>query len=132
MQGCNYIAVYGTLRPSCLADDAPLFIEKHLSYMGSCVIKGILYNIGYYPGLTPGEGKVVGDLFEIKDTAIFKELDIFERYNPDDISHSGFIRKVIPLLHPKGIEAWVYYYNESIEGKQQIIHGDWEKHVRND
>ena len=47
---------------------------------GYCTIQGLLYDLGEYPGLKPGEGSVIGELFEVRALSVFHQLDEYERY----------------------------------------------------
>ena len=76
--------------------------SNSLESKGSCKIPGSIFDLGEYPGLVLGGNSIVqGELFEIKDIAVFKELDNFEKYDPRDRINSLYIRRCIRLVEPK-------------------------------
>ena len=77
----------------------------------------------------PGEGSVVGDLFEVRDLSVFRLLDRYERYDALHPKDSLYLRRVVRLLQPQ-VDAWVYLYNRTVEGKPRIESGDWAQYRR--
>ena len=114
-EATEYVAVYGSLREGFALPDAP-DVGSALLDRGNCRIPGQLYDLGEYPGLVPGEGSVVGDLFEVRDLSVFRLLDRYERYDALHPKDSLYLRRVVRLLQPQ-VDAWVYLYNRTVEGK---------------
>ena len=77
----------------------------------------------------PGEGSVVGELFEVRDLSVFRQLDRYERYEALDSKDSLYLRRVVRLQQPQ-VDAWVYLYNRTVENKPRIESGDWAQHRR--
>lgn len=96
---------------------------------GPCVLSGVLFDLGEYPGLLPGDGQVVGELYELADPTLIHELDEYEGYNALMPSQSEYIRRVTRLIDP-AVDAWVYYFNGDTRGSARVISGDWAQHLR--
>src|SRR5580700_8569997 len=103
-----YLAVYGSLRTGHELPDTPPALGALLVDAGPCTIAGALFDLGSYPGLVPGDGRVVGELFEIVDVArALPLLDHYEGYDAADPEGSLYLRQSVLLVEP-AIEAWVY------------------------
>lgn len=124
----DYLVVYGTLRKN---GGAGKYMEG-AEYIDKAIIPGKLYHLGGFPGLKEGEGKVVGELYEIIDPSIHKLLDMYEGYDPDREDRSLFIRRKVEVeLETPDMsttytkEAWVYYFNGNVKSNHLIEDGDW-------
>jgi gamma-glutamylcyclotransferase (GGCT)/AIG2-like uncharacterized protein YtfP len=122
----EYVAVYGSLRDGFSLPDAP-DVGGSLHDRGYCTIQGLIYDLGEYPGLKPGEGCVIGELFEVRTLSVFRRLDEYERYDALRPNESLYLRRVVRLQQPE-IDAWVYLYNGDVEGKPLIESGDWARY----
>jgi gamma-glutamylcyclotransferase (GGCT)/AIG2-like uncharacterized protein YtfP len=121
----TYLAVYGTLRPGLALPDQPRELAELLSDRGPCVLAGVLHDLGAYPGLRTGAGRVNGQLYELDDPArAFDILDVYEGFDPVDPDRSLYVRRRVPLLEPS-VEAWVYLYNREPDPMSVINSGDW-------
>jgi len=100
-----------------------------LRLVGACRIPGELYDLGEYPGLTPGEGTVTGELYEVIDPQGLRLLDEYEAYYEHDAVRSLFVRRQVRLIEPE-LECWVYLYNQPVDGKSRIPAGNWTEHLR--
>jgi gamma-glutamylcyclotransferase (GGCT)/AIG2-like uncharacterized protein YtfP len=123
MSAHEYLAVYGLLRQGSNAPDRPRIMDS-LTDCGPCEIAGLLYDLGDYPGLVIGSGIVAGQLFEVADASTFRELDRYERYDPEDLKGSLYLRRSVYLVKPSH-DAWVYVYNQSLVDKRRVVSGDW-------
>ncbi len=126
----DYVAVYGSLRSGFGLPDAP-DVGNRLIHRGRCTIKGDLYDVGKYPGLTGGEGVVKGELYEIRDIGVLRALDEYERYDALKPEQSLFVRRVVRLLEPP-VDAWVYFYNHDLGHAPRIESGNWAEHQKRD
>lgn len=117
------LAVYGTLREG-EATLEPVGGRAALKLRGSCVLRGQLVDLGEYPGLIDGEGRIAGDLFTVTDAAAWAELDAYEEFFPDDPAASEYDRVYVRLVEPR-LDAWVYRYIGPVEGAARIAGGDW-------
>jgi len=115
----TYLFVYGTLRSKV---DVPVKheIAKNWQVIGEAEIKGQLYDMGDYPAAVPGNGTIKGEVYLIKETtAVFSVLDKYEG--------DAYTRKLEPVTLPDGkqVQAWVYWYTKSVEGKMLITEKDY-------
>lgn len=110
--------VYGTLR-SGHANSARFGLEGTAPCTPEVKLMGFeLFDLGWYPGIRPGDGYVVGDLFDVKDNQ-WAALDQYEGvpdlYTRETVTVGGF----------EGVQ--VYVYHRSIPADKKIGSGDWFK-----
>lgn len=117
----DLLALYGTLMKE-YPQHEELGLHDSLSYEGECVLEGVLLDLGEYPGLVPGDGRVDAELYRVQDTGVFERLDDYEGYEPGD-TDSLYIRRRMPL-RDRGEPAWVYVYNGDRE-TPRVPGGDW-------
>jgi gamma-glutamylcyclotransferase (GGCT)/AIG2-like uncharacterized protein YtfP len=125
-QSDEYVAVYGSLRNGLALVDTP-DLARYLTEAGSCKIGGVLYDLGEYPALVPGHGTVIGELFRVEDTQVFRTLDEYEQYDPHGRDDSLYIRRCVRLKEPS-TDVWVYFYNGDVSDKEVVPSGDWRRH----
>jgi gamma-glutamylcyclotransferase (GGCT)/AIG2-like uncharacterized protein YtfP len=123
--GPRYIFVYGTLRRGGRNDITRL--QPAPRYVGMGEVKGILYHIDWYPGLTLGGEEavtVVGEVYEI-EAALECVLDGIEGIV--DAEHSEYFKREIAVdVQGRALHCLLYEVNPSrVRGKQRIGHGDW-------
>lgn len=117
------VFVYGTLRAgssrhgiSSLVD--VLYEEAHLDGFK-------MLNLGGFPGITPGDGRIRGEVHEFTG---FVELDRIEGCYKND-KNSLYLREEVEIELPDGdtITAWTYIFNraEELEDPRIIPNGDW-------
>jgi gamma-glutamylcyclotransferase (GGCT)/AIG2-like uncharacterized protein YtfP/general stress protein 26 len=120
------IFVYGTLRPpqpETSPEDSRYFLqiqELVQSHTPAHLPGAILYDLGTYPGATPGDGEVHGDLLTVPSAAL-KILDRIE-------GHPNFYRRELATVHSEqgGLEAWVYWAPEDLASTgRRVPTGDW-------
>lgn len=75
---------------------------------------GWLYDFGAYPGARPGEGTILGEIFELDDPAILPALDKYE--GPE------YQRALVSTTD--AVECWIYWYLGADPGRL-IPSGDW-------
>lgn len=129
-EGCDLLFAYGTL----ITGQAPLSIRrlmsKHMRWVGEARTKGILYDLGAYPGMTPGQGWVWGQVWRMSSPAMcLEQLDAYEDFRTADFD-SEYVRRlgeVELLLPPEKVQAWIYYYNGSLIGRSRLREGDYRK-----
>jgi gamma-glutamylcyclotransferase (GGCT)/AIG2-like uncharacterized protein YtfP len=126
MKKGDLLFVYGTLRRGESADLSVGQRGHKVLFVGKDAINGLLYNLGYYPGIkevtdapfSPDLPVVVGDVFTIGDESITEVLDAYEGYP------SLYGREVVQSQ--KGRSVWVYTYNHEVADSQRILNGDWQ------
>jgi gamma-glutamylcyclotransferase (GGCT)/AIG2-like uncharacterized protein YtfP len=123
--GVRHVFVYGTLRRGGRNDINRL--QPAPRYIGMGEVKGSLYHIDWYPGLTLGGEEavtVVGEVYEV--TAQLEALlDQIEQIVPGEESEY-FKRDLVIEVAGHPVPCFLYEINtERIRGKQAIGHGDW-------
>lgn len=119
----SYFAFYGSLMRT-FDTQTNLNIRHQLQFVQVCTLHGTLYDLGEYPGLVLGNGFVKAELYEVLDPRVMRALDQFECYDPDAPAGSLYTRSCVRLAKPN-VDAWVYFYQQSVEEKQRITNGDW-------
>jgi gamma-glutamylcyclotransferase (GGCT)/AIG2-like uncharacterized protein YtfP len=83
-----------------------------------------------YPAILTGEGRVYGEVLhfteeEYEDALL--RLDRLEGYFAPKEEHSLYLRRsvVITVKGGKSVECWVYVWNRSRSGLEQVQEGDW-------
>ena len=109
------IAFYGTLMRGFGAQRA-LGLEAALRFEGACRIPGVLWDLGPYPGLTAGDGEVIGELFSLDSESTLAALDEFEG--------DEYERRELLLADPP-VKAWVYLLRQAPEGRPRVESGCW-------
>lgn len=124
----EYLFVYGLLRrnvPHAMAS----FLEAHTRYMGKGYFLGYLFDVGDYPAAIKDVhgNKVLGDILQITDLAVFNRLDIFEEVGEGFKEPNEYIRVKIPVFTEKNepVDCWIYLYNWPVKGMNLIIEGDY-------
>lgn len=106
------IIVYGSLRRK----QGNCHWMTNAQWLGDHEFEGYeLYDLGYYPAVVPGEGRIYGEVYRIT-SSILAELDELKRNTKD------YQRKLV--VTPYG-SAWIYLYLYSVKGLPRIISGDW-------
>ena len=112
MEYKHTVFVYGTL----LSGEANHSLLDDSEIVGNGHIFGYkMYDIGFYPGIIPGEGTVLGELYKVTDETLIR-LDWLEGEG------SLYIRKSMPVHLESGeaCDAFIYEYNHNIDGLQEI------------
>ena len=125
----GYIFVYGTLMSGF--GNHQHYLAGRILSIERATVEGELYHLRYgYPALTPGAGKVAGELILVKDLeSLLPELDeledyfgpgkdnVYERVNVEAVTEAG-----------KRVTACVYRYTrlEEIAVNGVLVEGgDW-------
>jgi len=128
----NYqLFVYGSLR-SGFHHPAFEYISRHFLFVGNGKIKGLVYDMGAYPGAiqTSTESSVIGEVYVIKNENEFDwaiaQLDDYEGVDAEEDETPLFKRALteVYLGHVEKTTAWIYWFNGDITGKPVIASGD--------
>jgi gamma-glutamylcyclotransferase (GGCT)/AIG2-like uncharacterized protein YtfP len=128
----NYqLFVYGSLR-SGFHHPAFEYISRHFSFKGKAKVKGIVYDIGSYPGAvkTTGESFIVGELYKVKNADEFDwaiaQLDDYEGVMPEEGEIPLFKRELtgVRLDNDELTQAWIYWFIGDVQEKPRIVSGD--------
>ena len=121
----RHVFVYGTLRRGGRNDINRLAPAPR--YLGMSEVKGCLYHIDWYPGLTLGGEEavtVVGEVYEVTPQ-LEAVLDRIEGLVPGGESEY-FKRDLEVEVDGQPVPCLVYEINPArVQGKARIGHGDW-------
>jgi len=115
-QGQRHLWVYGSLRLH--ADNAyARWLARHARYLGPAWVRGVLYDLGRYPGLVIDDENgewIEGDCFWLtKPCAVWRRLDHYEG--------SSYRRVLIPIHSRYGqSRAWCYVYRGSLATARRL------------
>jgi gamma-glutamylcyclotransferase (GGCT)/AIG2-like uncharacterized protein YtfP len=117
-----FLFVYGTLRRG----ESRHALLEGARYARDGTVEGELVDLGDYPGLVAGPGRVTGELFAIGDPALLRALDQYEGFHGFDDPASLYHRGVCRVLAPDGtrVEAWTYFYRGD-RSRARRLSGDW-------
>ena len=123
----DLVFVYGTLRPSLAA--ATRHLVADLEKVGSATVRGLLFDLGDYPGMIAGDGIVHGDLLRLGSP---NRLSLLDEYEECDGPRPLFRRQQMMARQATGelVAAWTYLYARSITGAVRIPEGDYATHLR--
>ena len=107
-----FVFVYGTL----MKNQRNHGYLKDAAYIDDGVLEGYdMYDLGRYPGIIPGEGKVVGEVYQVT-SEIEKQLDYLEEEGVLYLKKPETVR----LNNGQTVESLVYVYNKSLCGCKRI------------
>lgn len=121
------VAFYGSLMRG-LGGVEEMGIARGLRFVSECKISGQLLDLGDYPGLLCGPGRVVGELFEVLQPETLAALDHFEGFDAARPESSLYLRETTQLISPQRL-ASVYRYNQTSEGYEKVRTGDWRTYL---
>lgn len=126
--GGDLFVFYGLLKLGAAGQPADLPLGTAGAFGAPCRFRGRMVDLGGFPGLVAGDELCHGVRWELKDTSIIGPMDEFEDVT-DDPATSLYIRTRIPLCDDSGNEtgetAWVYLYNQSVDGFLPVADGNW-------
>ena len=121
----RHVFVYGTLRRGGRNDINRLVPAPE--YLGMGEVRGVLYHLDWYPGLTLGGEEavtVVGEVYRITP-ALEDILDGIEQIVPGADSEY-FKREIDVQVEGRPVPCLVYEVNPArVKDRQVIGHGDW-------
>ena len=96
-------------------------LARGATFLGEGRVAGRLLNLGRYPGLVAGAGRVKGELYRLEDPELLPVLDREEGYN--------FRRSIaiVTLAGGRRARAWVYRYRGPRESAVPVPHGDYRR-----
>jgi len=118
--------VYGTL----LRGLSRAQVLRGAQFLGPGLVEGRLYDLGQYPGLRPGSGLVVGEVWEVNALTL-QRIDRIEDYEPRDPSGSLYRRIDVQVRTFSGtlLHASTYEYNRRPPTRAMIQHGDYRRYL---
>jgi gamma-glutamylcyclotransferase (GGCT)/AIG2-like uncharacterized protein YtfP len=122
----NYLFVYGTLM-SCFSNPHSQLLSENAEKAGICHIRGMLYDLGEYPGLklTEQPCEVTGELYRLQGSGedLFKHLDEYEGEEYERIL-AGV------KFNDRNLISWLYVFKESPEGFKEISSGNYFEYIK--
>jgi len=135
------VAVYGSLVPGSLtwpsfekfaAEQQQFDVDTRMMIEGLGSIAGTLVDLGDFPGLQPGDGRVRATLLRLLDEDLLALFDAYEELATD--GGVGYYRNVVSATlddFPRSPrEAWTYFWRGPIDADRVVPSGDWESHLR--
>ena len=126
----NKLFVYGSLR-SGFRTTAYHYMAKYFHLMGEATVQGRLYDQGQYPVAVPTEEErfLTGELYQLNNlsefTWVIGQLDDYEGVNAEEGKKPVYKREIVNvLLNDRHIPAWIYWFNDTIDGFPEIESGD--------
>lgn len=107
------VFVYGTLLQG---ERNHNFYLSESSYSGKAHITGFdMYDIGYFPGIVPGDGVIKGELYDVSKETL-SDLDYLEGEG------NLYVRHCVPAIDENNETrlSLVYIYNHCIDGLDRI------------
>ena len=96
-------------------------LARGASPMGTGSVRGHLLDLGRYPGLIDGRGRVRGEVYRLDDTELLPVLDRQEGYNFERR------RAFVTLANGRRVRAWLYRYRGPRERSTPIHDGDYRR-----
>jgi gamma-glutamylcyclotransferase (GGCT)/AIG2-like uncharacterized protein YtfP len=79
-------------------------LARGATFVGAGSVRGRLLDLGRYPGLVEGAGRVSGEVYRLHDPELLPVLDREEGYNFDRR------RAIVMLADGRRARAWLYRY----------------------
>jgi gamma-glutamylcyclotransferase (GGCT)/AIG2-like uncharacterized protein YtfP len=121
----HLVAVYGTLKRGQV--NHRMLEMGGAESAGEGTVAGVLYDLGWYPGLRdePG-GRAEVELYRVDDR-LLTVLDRLEAYDPNDEDGSEYLRRWVGVRLADGseTEAWVYRYVGSMIRARRLRGPRW-------
>jgi gamma-glutamylcyclotransferase (GGCT)/AIG2-like uncharacterized protein YtfP len=96
-------------------------LARGATFVGEGTVAGRLLDLGRYPALVAGAGRVTGEVYRLDDPELLPVLDREEGYN--------FVRSIaiVTLARGRRARAWVYRYRGPRERAVPVPHGDYRR-----
>jgi gamma-glutamylcyclotransferase (GGCT)/AIG2-like uncharacterized protein YtfP len=137
MEATTYqLFVYGSLR-SGFRNPAYQYLTQYFHLLGEAVVKGKFFDKGPHPVAIPttDESYINGELYLFNNPDEFKwvieQLDDYEGLNVEAHETPLYKRELVTVFK-EGVssQAWIYWYNGSVEGMKEITTGDVLKYLQ--
>ena len=96
-------------------------MARGVTAMGEGTVRGSLLDLGRYPGLIEGRGRVRGEVYRLDDAELLPILDREEGYNFERR------RAIVTLTGGRRAWAWLYRYRGPRERARSIPDGDYRR-----
>ena len=124
------IFVYGSLR-SGFRNPAYEYLTRYFKYSGEALVKGKFFDAGSHPVAlaTNDEHFILGELYTMNSEEefswAFTQLDDYEGLNVE-VGETPLYKRSLVEVYQNGETqiAWIYWYNQSVDGMPEIETGD--------
>jgi len=120
------VFVYGTLRRG----GSNHFRMEGADFISPGTVTGMLYRIGWYPGLVLDEAgdEIHGEVFSV-GPELLAALDVFEGISAGEVDGSEYRRVHVTVMqrNSQPINAWVWEWLGQTDESQRLKDGDWLK-----
>nr|WP_067053800.1 gamma-glutamylcyclotransferase family protein [Mucilaginibacter sp. L294] len=128
----NLLFVYGTLLQP--GNDFAEYLNLNCTYVSPGKIRGLLYDIGEYPGAVitnNTDGYIHGSIFKLlHPKENLRVIDNYEGFGPEQDHPNLYIRSVVSVeTDPGFVNAWIYLYNLPVDGLLQITAGNYAEYI---
>lgn len=128
--GIYHLFVYGSLR-SEFQSPAYEYISRFFTLVCEAKVKGKIFDMGDYPAAVPAleDVFITGELYIIKDESEFSwaigQLDDYEGVLIEQGEVQLYRRELSEIVTANGnFAAWMYWYNQDVSGRPEIVSGD--------
>ena len=107
-------------------------IDDLIQLLGEATVRGALFDLGRYPAAVRADGRVRGELYQIRDAdVLLPRVDAVEGYDPSAPGRSQYVRDTVRVTTARGRSerAWVYFYARGLGDAVWIPDGDYRAHV---
>src|SRR5688572_32057398 len=127
----NHLFVYSSLRKG-FHKKSYHYLTRYFHFEGPAKVRGILTDLDGIPVATPTTEDffIKGELYKLKKefdfSYVFAQLDDYEGLIPDVDESTLYRRELASILKEDGTvtEAWIYWYNSDVSGRNRIDSGD--------
>ncbi len=128
----EYLFAYGTLQPGHAPSDLTA-VAATLRPVGEGFVRGVLYDLGHYPGAVPdarAASKIAGTIMALpEDESLLGQFDDYEGFDPQAPETSEFVREqqTVQMSDGQTVQCWFYRYNGAAAEARAIPNGVWKK-----
>ncbi|MGB7158639.1 MAG: gamma-glutamylcyclotransferase family protein [Tepidisphaeraceae bacterium] len=123
----DLLFAYGTLIPGCEPAHMSDLCAR-METLGDATVRGLLYDLGRYPGVVEGDGFVRGIVLRVPPDA-WDRLDAYEGC-PVPGGGDGLFRRITTRaqLDAGGeVACWLYVYARDVDDRGAVPSGDWRR-----
>jgi gamma-glutamylcyclotransferase (GGCT)/AIG2-like uncharacterized protein YtfP len=127
----QYLFAYGTLQPG-RAPTHIAHLAAKLRPVGEGFVRGVLYDMGGYPGAVPDENaksRIAGTVMLLpEDKSVLRQLDAYEGFDPRSPETSEYVRELrrVELVTGDSLQCWIYIYKWKPDPERAIVNGIWD------
>jgi gamma-glutamylcyclotransferase (GGCT)/AIG2-like uncharacterized protein YtfP len=123
----DLLFAYGTLIPGCEPAQMNAICTR-MELIGEGTVRGILYDLGQFPGVVEGDGLVRGVVLRVPPDA-WPAMDAYEGC-PIPGGDDGLFKRIptrATLDTGEKVACWLYVYARDVRGRRAVESGDWRR-----